>query len=118
MLNFLPSEDDSTMVVEFDGKAAKQDAQYIDEYVKMKFGQKEKFNILAILHDVDGTTLKGMTEGLKVDAKHWQQFRKFAIISDKNWLQIAGWTGKYLPGIDAKHFYKNQQEEAWDWLKS
>lgn len=117
MLNFLPSRDEYTIAVEFDGKATKEDAQKLDEYAKEQFGEDQKFNILAIMHDVDGTTLKGMTQGIKVDAKNWNQFRKFAVVSEKNWIQWAGELGNYLPGIEAKHFEKNQVEEAWNWIK-
>lgn len=117
MINFLPSEDDSTVALEFDGKATKADAEKVDEFVKLKFGENKKFNIFAIMHDVDGSTLKGMAKGIKVDAKHWSQFRKFAVVSDKNWLQAAGDLGNFLPGVKAKHFEKSQKQEAWEWIK-
>lgn len=116
MLNFLSSKDEYTIAVEFDGKATKEDAQRLDKYAEEKFGSNTKFNILAIMHDVDGSTLKGMAKGIKVDAKHWNQFKKFAVVSDKNWIQWAGKLGDYLPGVESKHFDKNQIDEAWEWI--
>lgn len=116
MMNFLPSKDDSTIAVEFEGKATKEDAQKLDERAKENFGDDRKFNIFALIHDVDGSTLKGMAEGFKTDAKHWKQYRKIAVVSDRDWIKKAGSLGDYLPGIEVKHFEKSQQDEAWKWI--
>ncbi|WP_077625045.1 STAS/SEC14 domain-containing protein [Sediminibacillus massiliensis] len=118
MLSFLPSQDDHTIAVEFEGKATKEDAEKLDLQVNQKFGDKEKFNILAVMHDIEGTTLKGMTEGMKFDTKRWNQFRKFAVVSNKDWLETSAGIGSYLPGVTAEHFKKDQLDEAWQWIKN
>ncbi|WP_409305783.1 STAS/SEC14 domain-containing protein [Peribacillus sp. SCS-155] len=116
MLTFIPSKVRNTIAVEFDGKATKEDAIKLDNYVKEHYSEDEKFNILAILHDLDGSTLKGITEGVTFDIKRWKQFRKFAVVTDKNWIKSAAEAGNYLPGIEAKHFEKGHLDAAWDWI--
>ncbi|WP_067725141.1 SpoIIAA family protein [Oceanobacillus damuensis] len=116
MFTFLPSRDPHTIPVEIEGNATKEDAQRLDQYVKNEFGDDAPFNILAVIKEIDGTTLKGFTEGVKFDAKRWKQFRKFAIISDENWIKTSVKIGDYLPGVTTEHFASSQLEEAWSWM--
>ncbi|WP_110926584.1 SpoIIAA family protein [Bacillus massiliglaciei] len=117
MLRIMPSKDERVLAVEFDGKAAGEDAAVLDAHVNEKFGDRE-FNVLAVIRDVDGSTLKGLVEGMKFDAKKWKQFQKFAVVGDKNWIKAAASVGNLLPGIEAKHFNMDETEEAWSWLRS
>ncbi|RFU61235.1 SpoIIAA family protein [Peribacillus glennii] len=117
MLSIFPSKDKSTIAIEFAGKATKEDAQNLDRYVQNNFEENEKFNFLAIMHDIDGMTAKGIVNGVKFDVKRWKQFNKFAVISDKKWIEELAEAGTHLPGIKARHFNKGQENEAWDWIK-
>ncbi|PLT28445.1 STAS/SEC14 domain-containing protein [Peribacillus deserti] len=116
MLTFLQSKDEFTIAVEFDGKATEEDAKKLDQFVEQRYSEQTHFNILAVMHGVEGSTLRGLVHGLKFDAKRWKQFNKFAVISEKNWLKNAAELGNILPGIKSEHFNKNQIEEAWDWV--
>lgn len=115
MITFLPSKSTSSIAVEFTGRATKEDAVLLDERVAQSFNG-DKFNVLAIVHDIDGMTWKGIIDGVQFDAKHWSQFQKFAIVSDEKWIGTAANLGHYLPGIKAKQFNSNEVEEAWEWL--
>ncbi|HAQ06604.1 MAG TPA: STAS/SEC14 domain-containing protein, partial [Bacillus bacterium] len=86
MIEILHSRDPSTIALVFSGKATEQDAEVLDGYVKVSFKEDEKFNILAIMKDVDGSTFKGMIDGVTFDMKRWSQFNKFAVISEKDWI--------------------------------
>ncbi|WP_053219310.1 SpoIIAA family protein [Virgibacillus senegalensis] len=116
MLSFLPSQEEKTIAVQFTGEATKEDADQLENYVREHFPQGGSFNILAIVHDIKGSTLKGMIEGMKFDAKHWEQFKKFAVVTEKDSIESLTKIGKYLPGITVKQFEKDELSEAWDWL--
>ncbi|WP_404458608.1 STAS/SEC14 domain-containing protein [Oceanobacillus kapialis] len=115
MINFLPSENDSTIAVEFTGKVTEEDANLLDKRVAQSFNG-DKFNIIAFVPEVEGTTFQGITDGMKFDAKHWSQFQKFAIVSDKSLIGTAANFGNVLPGIKAKHFQSDEIDDAWEWL--
>lgn len=51
------------------------------------FKEGEPSHVFAIAEDFNGVSLKGLLEGPKFDAKHWNQFRKFAISSEKKWIE-------------------------------
>ncbi|PWA09686.1 STAS/SEC14 domain-containing protein [Pueribacillus theae] len=117
MLSFLPSKDEKTIAIQFEGKATKEDAENLDNKVEELFRSEEPFNILAILYEVEGSTVKGMMEGIKFDAKRWKQLQKLAVVSDREWVARMTNIGKYLPGIQSKHFEKDELEQAWEWIK-
>ncbi|RHW37377.1 STAS/SEC14 domain-containing protein [Neobacillus notoginsengisoli] len=117
MLTFFPSRDESTVAVKFTGTATREDAEKIERYVSDYFGEKREFNIFAVMDDVDGTTLMGLAYGMKFDAKRWSQFRKFAVVTELKWLEAVTELGKFLPGLEAKHFAKGEEESAWAWIK-
>lgn len=118
MLLIHPSREESTVVVEFSGTATQDDAQRLDRHVRDRFSEDEAFNILAIIHDVDGSTIKGLRSGMEFDAKRWKQFNKIAVVSEKNWLDMLTELGNYLPGIESRHFKKGERDQAWEWIKS
>ncbi|WP_139823739.1 STAS/SEC14 domain-containing protein [Thalassobacillus devorans] len=45
---------------------------------------------------------------MKTDAKHWKQYNKIAVITDKKSVQKAEYLGYYLPGFETKHFDKDE----------
>ncbi|WP_153462785.1 STAS/SEC14 domain-containing protein [Sediminibacillus terrae] len=117
MLSILPSQDEKTIAVQFSGEATKEDAKRLEEHVKEEFPEGDSFNVLAVIHDIEGSSLKGMAEGMKFDAKHWEQFDKFAVVTAKDGVESFAKIGKYLPGISVRQFDKDQLSEAWDWLQ-
>lgn len=118
MLSFIPSKDANTIAVEFDGEATKEDLDKVDLAIQDKFQDKEKFNMYAVMRDIDGATMKAMVKELEVDAKRWRQYDKLAVISEKNWLETMTDISDYLPGIKAKHFNVDEMDEAWRWIQS
>ncbi|MGM9923506.1 MAG: STAS/SEC14 domain-containing protein [Bacillus sp. (in: firmicutes)] len=117
MIKILPSLDDSTLAVEISGKAMEEDAQRMITAVEQRFGNDQPFNILAVIDDIDGTTLSGVAKGLKFDFKYLMQMRKIAVVSEKNWIEKMTGLGDYMPGMELKHFPKGHVNEAWTWIK-
>lgn len=117
MLTFIPSRDERTIAVEFSGKATAEDAEKMDQAVREKYAENEKFNILAIIKDLDGTSVMGVVRGFKVDVEHWRQYNKAAFVSDKDWLNMSTNVQAILPGIKAKHFQPEELEAAWKWVQ-
>ncbi|MFG6147688.1 STAS/SEC14 domain-containing protein [Halobacillus sp. B23F22_1] len=117
MFTILPSHDSSTIVVEIKGEATGRDALHLDEYIEKCFNEDDKFNVIAYIKELNGITQQGLLKGMKVDAKRWKQFNKFAMISNKDWIKTPAKVGKYLPGIQVEVFEDREQEKAWKWMK-
>lgn len=116
MLQIIPSRDMMTVAVLFSGKATQSDADKLERYVAENYGNNQRFNILAIIRDVDGTNLMGMVSGLKFDAKRLNQFNKIAAVSNLQWLQSMANLGNMIPTLEVKAFSEQDLEKAWAWV--
>ncbi|MGN1401376.1 MAG: STAS/SEC14 domain-containing protein [Bacillus sp. (in: firmicutes)] len=118
MLKILPSVVDTVIAVEFSGKMTEEDAQVLDRYIAERFGEEKPFHLLAIVNDLDGTSLMGMVKGLKFDFKRMGQMNKIAVVSEKNWIKNLTDVGDYMPNLEMKHFLPVEIDDAWQWLKT
>ncbi|QFK72015.1 STAS/SEC14 domain-containing protein [Pradoshia sp. D12] len=116
MLTFLPSKDPSTIAVEMYGKSTEEDARKLDNFVKENLLDGKEFNLLAVIENVDGASLKGLAEGIKFDTKRMNQFNKIAIVADQSWSNMIATLSNLVPGIKAKHFDSDQLDDAWNWI--
>lgn len=116
MLTFLPSKDPSTIAVEMYGKSTEEDARKLDNFVKENLLDGKEFNLLAVIDNVDGASLKGLAEGIKFDTKRMNQFNKIAIVADQSWSNMIATLSNLVPGIEAKHFDSDQLDDAWNWI--
>lgn len=117
MLSIIPSQNPNTIAMELKGKVVKEDVLKADQEIQRRFKDDEKFNVFAIVHELDGATANALLKDAKVDLKRWSQYNKVAIVSEKNWLENLTGLTDILPGIEAKHFQIEEAEEAWEWLK-
>ncbi|MGM0898418.1 MAG: STAS/SEC14 domain-containing protein [Bacillota bacterium] len=117
MLSFVTSKDEQTLAVEVEGKVTKEDLKKFDNVVFEKFRNDERFNVYAVIGDIDTPSAGAMFEELAVDAKRWSQYNKLAVVSEKDWLSTVSGAIDKLPGVEVKHFPIDQREQAWDWIK-
>ncbi len=117
MLSFFTSKEENTLAIEVEGKVTKDDLEKFDNIVFEKFRNDHKFNVYAVIGDINVPSAGAMFQELAVDAKRWSQYGKLALVSEQNWQsKLAGMIDK-LPGVQVQHFSPEQSEQAWDWIK-
>lgn len=116
MLKITESEYPNVVYMEVGGGITKEDTEKAESFLKEHYGDNDEINALAYfkkLEDVDGdAVLKGMF----IDAKHWNQYNKIALVADDDWLQKSASLADILPGINVKQFNKTEVDAAWNWL--
>ncbi|ANU09128.1 hypothetical protein A1A1_00490 [Planococcus antarcticus DSM 14505] len=117
MLSFVPSKDTETIAIEFEGTATREDAAKIDKIIQDKFADKGKFNIYAIINDVQDSTFTGFGESMQVNMEAWNQFHKFAVISSTHLTDQLAEMEKLLPKLKVKHFEMDEMNKAWEWIQ-
>ena len=117
MLSFVTSKDEQTLAIEVEGKVTKDDLKKFDNVVFEKFRNDERFNVYAVIGEIEVPSAGAMFEELAVDAKRWSQYNKLAVVSEKNWLDKVSGVLDKLPGVKAQHFPIDQMDKAWDWIK-
>lgn len=71
-----------------------------------------------VLEDFAGFELGALTEDIKFDIRHKNQFGKTAIVGDKKWEEWGTKISKIFFCSEMAFFYKDQSDEAWDWVNS
>ncbi|MBT2571361.1 STAS/SEC14 domain-containing protein [Planococcus sp. ISL-110] len=117
MLSFVPSKDMETIAIEFEGTATKEDAAKINKIIQEKFADKGKFNIYAVINDVQSSTFTGLGESMQVNMNAWNQFHKFAVISSTHLEGQLTEMENLLPKLKVKHFEMDEMNEAWEWIQ-
>lgn len=116
MLKISESDYPNVVYVEVDGGVIDKDAEKSEAFIKEHYGENAEINALVYIKKLEKVELAAMLKGIGVDVKHWNQFRKFAVVTDSNWLEKGAKSANFLPGIEVKQFNKTKIDEAWTWV--
>lgn len=117
MLSFIPSQDSQTIAFEVNETVTKEDLLKLSQAIEEQFPGDQLFNAIAIIQLEKVPTVGALLEEAKIDIKHWSQYNKLAVISEMNFLETMTELGDFLPGIQSRHFYADEMELAWSWIK-
>ncbi len=83
-------------------------------------GKDEKLNILVIYQSFPSfDSLKTIVEGFKIDFKAIGKIKKYAVVSDVEWIETLSKFGDFLtPGMNIEFYAMNQLEKAENWIKN
>jgi hypothetical protein len=81
---------------------------------------KEKINLIVILHSFPALeNIKTFIKGIQVDLKAIGKVGKYAIVTDKKWIDsISGVADFLTPGMELKTFKISELEQARTWVLS
>lgn len=109
----------STKAVGFNisGKIDKNDIKLVIDAVNRKFEFENKLAIYVELENFAGVSLKAFIEDLKFGIPNMHRFTKKAVISDTSWHEaLAEMSNKIIPGIELRHFKKEEKDAALLWV--
>ncbi len=109
----------STKAVGFkvSGKINDEDIKLVIDAINRKFQQEDKLAIYVELEDFQGISLKALIDDLKFGIPNMHRFNRKAVVSDKSWHEtLMEISDKVMPGIDLKHFNKDEKEAALLWV--
>lgn len=116
MINFIENHSPNVIAFEVTGKVTKEDMLKFEAASSNKFDSSGKVNVLMIVNEFKGYTFKGLIEDIMFGFKHFKDFNKVAIVSDKKWLETMVKVESILPVAELKHFVKTEAEQAWLWI--
>ncbi|MFC3418405.1 STAS/SEC14 domain-containing protein [Salinicoccus hispanicus] len=116
MLTLKETELDNVIRIDVDGAVTKEDAEKSASFIKEHYGDDKELSALVYIKDFDGVGPVGMVKGTIMDISHWNQYKKFAVVTDAAWQEGGAKLVGLLPGIEVKQFDKAQEEQAYEWL--
>lgn len=97
------------------GKINETEMEKITTLYKKKVTKEEPINLLLVMEDMEGITLKGILKDMEM-ANYLKSMKKAAIIGDKTWLKVDAKVENLMPGVKIKHFDLNDKNIALNWL--
>jgi len=112
---------EGTDIYEFSihGEIDKEGIENFYKLLELKAEQHQKIKLLGTIHEIPGfENFSAFIETIKMKGKAIGNLSKYAILSDRDWLENLMPIGNFLtPGIPLKHFELDEREEAITWLK-
>lgn len=113
---------EGTDIYEFviDGKLDEATINEFYELIKKTAADGKKILLLGVIESWPGfASFKTFTTTMKLKSKSIGHIEKYAILSDKGWLESIMPISNFLtPGMPVKHFKLNQRNDALEWLQT
>lgn len=116
MLKMNESDYPNVVYMEVDGGVTKEDTEEADTFINEHYGESAEINALVYLKKLDGFEAGAVMKGMFIDAKHWNQYEKIALVADDDLLQKSVSLTDILPGINVNQYNKTEMDDAWSWL--
>lgn len=119
MLTILDLAADDVVAVKVDGKISTEQFEQVAALVEDKLRRHDKIRMYAEMDSFGGMSAEAFFADLKLAMRHWRQFDKEAVVTDKQWMKtVSEVAGKLLPGIEVRAFPSGAKTEARDWVRA
>lgn len=98
------------------GEITETDMEKITTLYKEKVTKEEPINLLLVMEDLEGITIKGILKDMEM-AKYLKSLKKVALLGDKTWLEVDAKVENLMPGVNIKQFDLNEKEKALNWVE-
>jgi hypothetical protein len=119
MIDIIPTSTDNVIGCRIDGKITTEDIERVGNHIEDKFTKNKKLRIYVEVTKLEGISLEALFKDLKLAIKHYKDFDKKAVVTDKEWMKrVAVIADILFPNIEVKCFSFEDKEKALDWVKT
>ncbi|TMN21697.1 SpoIIAA family protein [Lentibacillus cibarius] len=116
MINVTTQKNSSIIEIVINGKFDETDINTFEEAIRQKITEQEPVNLLITAKNMEGVTLRGIVESLKM-FRYLKSIKKAAVITDQTWVKIDAKLENLLPGIKIDYFTPDHAKAACEWLE-
>lgn len=118
MLEIIPFEEGSIIGFHLKGKIEDNEFDEIVSLMEERLREHKKLRVYAEIEEFKGMSVNTFMKDIHYGLRHWRDFDKEAIVSDKGWLKAwVKLAGSIVPGVEVKHFSFDEREEAKEWVR-
>ncbi len=79
----------------------------------------KKLRVYAEVEKIRGMSVNTLMKDIHFKLKHWRDFEKEAVVSDKGWIESwVNFASRFFPQIEVKHFSFEERDKALEWIKT
>lgn len=117
MFQPIPVFEENIFAYKVSGKLTAADYQEFLPKLTTLIHKYGPLSLLLELDDFHGLEPKAAWEDFKFSTAHDKDFKKIAIVGDKNWEQWMVVLASTLSKTKFRYFEKDNAQQAWDWLR-
>ncbi len=119
MLEIIPFEEGNIIGFRLEGHIENEKFDEVVGMIEEMLKKHKKLRIYAEIEKVGGMSVNTLMKDIHFKLKHWRDFEKEAVVSDKAWIQAwVNFASRFFPQIEVKHFSFDEKEEAKEWIKA
>lgn len=117
MLTLISFEDDRVVGARISGKITRPEFDTVAAALEAALAKHDKVRFYAEMETFGGVAMDALFKDLEFGLRHWQQFEREAVVTDRNWMRrLALMADKLLPSIEVKVFAGDEVESAKAWI--
>lgn len=99
------------------GKLHDEDYQTFVPAVEAFLAREQRVSLFAQFEDFHGWDLHAAWDDLKFGVKHYSEFRRIALVGDRQWEKWMATLCKPFTQAEVRYFDATEIETAWKWLE-
>ena len=119
MLEIITFDEDYIIGFKLKGRIEEESFDEAVGMMEAMLKKHEKLRAYIEVEEIGGINVNTFMKDIHFKLKHFHDFEKEAVVSDKGWLE--SWikvADTILPSIEIKHFSPEEKEEAKEWIKA
>lgn len=118
MLDIIHFKEDNIIGFRLEGRIEEDSFDEAVTMMEKMLEKHDKIRVYAEIEEIGGMNVNTFMKDIHFKLKHFTDFEKEAIVSDKPWLETwIGVANTIFPHIEVKHFAPDHKEEAKEWLR-
>lgn len=118
MIEIIPFEEGNIIGFRLKGKLEDSEFDDIVRILEERLKLHKKLRVYAEVEEFKGMSVNSFMKDIHYGLKHWRDFDKEAVVSDKGWLKAwVDIAGSIAPGVEVRHFSFDEKEEAKEWIR-
>lgn len=117
MLTITDQQQGNIIEVSFSGEISVEEYQKVNRLIEKHKEEYGHIHMLLQLNDFMWDSVEAMIEDLKLSLTYFSDFKKLAIVSNKQWIKFSAEViDELIPSIDMKMYDFAEISEARGWL--
>ncbi|MEQ9618476.1 MAG: STAS/SEC14 domain-containing protein [Deltaproteobacteria bacterium] len=118
MLEIIPFEEGNIIGFRLKGRIEDEEFDEALGMIEEKLKNHEKLRVYAEVEKVGGMSVNTLMKDIHFNLRHWRDFEKEAVVSDKGWIETwVKFASRLFPHIEVRHFSFEEKEEAMEWVR-
>lgn len=118
MIAIIPFEEGNIIGFRIIGKIEDNEFDDIVALMEERLKTHKKLRVYAEVEEFKGMSVNTFMKDIHYGLKHWRDFDKEAVVSDKGWLKTwVSIAAPLFPHIEVKHFSFEEKEKAREWVR-